>query len=134
MRMHLLADGTWTQDAVVDGIEQMKFEYGVATDLTNNVVPTYKTATDVTTNNLWANVVSVRVSLVAVNPTRDITVPHTQIYTPSTLTGGCNYTINNGAAATVTNCPGFTPYGDNPWQFVRTSQQFVVQLRNRISG
>ncbi len=133
MRKHLQADGTRTQDAVVDGIEQMKFEYGVATDL-SNAVPTYKTATDVTTNNLWANVVSVRVSLVAVNPTRDITVPHTQTYTPSTLTGGCNYKINNGAAAIVNNCPGFTPYGDNPWQFVRTSQQFVVQLRSRISG
>jgi type IV pilus assembly protein PilW len=95
-------------------------------------VPVYASATTVTGNGQWANVISARVSLVAVNPVRDITVPHTKTYTPSTLTNGCTYTINNGAAATVTNCPGFTPYGDKPWQFVRTSQQFVVQLRNRI--
>jgi type IV pilus assembly protein PilW len=133
MRMHLLPSGIWTQDAVVDGIEQMKIEYGVAPDLTNNIVPTYQTATYVTTNSLWANVVSVRVSLVAVNPTRDVTVPHAQSLVVGTL-GVCNYIINSGAAAGTAGCPNFTPYGDKPWQFVRTSQQFVVQLRNRISG
>ena len=133
MRMHLLVDGTWANDAVVDGIEQMKVEYGVATDLTNNVVPTYRTATFVTTNNLWANVISVRVSLVAVNPVRDITLPHTQAFTLGTI-GACGYVINNGAAPDTAGCPNFTPYGDNPWQFVRTSQQFVVQLRNRTTG
>jgi type IV pilus assembly protein PilW len=133
MRMHLQTDGTWANDPVVDGIEQMKVEYGVATDLSNNVVPTYKTATDVTTNGLWANVISVRVSLVAVNPVRDITVPHAQAFVLGTL-AACNYVINSGAAPDTAGCPNFTPYGDNPWQFVRTSQQFVVQLRNRISG
>jgi len=133
MRMHLLPTGIWANDAVVDGIEQMKIEYGVATDLTNNVTPAYQTATYVTTNSLWANVVSVRVSLVSVNPVRDITVPHAQAFELGTL-GVCNYAIISGAAPDTTGCPNFTPYGDNPWQFVRTSQQFVVQLRNRING
>jgi|GEM_PF-617564 len=136
MRMHLQNDGTWVQDAVVDGIEQMNVEYGVVQDLTNNAVPNvpnYETAGQVTANGQWANVVSVRVSLVAVNPTRDVTLPHVYVAALGTL-GACKYTINNGAAPDTAGCPNFTPYGDKPWQFVRTSQQFVVQLRNRITG
>jgi hypothetical protein len=75
-------------------------------------------------------VISARVSLVAVNPVRDLSVPHVATYT----LGNCTYTINNGSAATTTGCAGFKPYGDKPWQFVRASQQFVVQLRNRVRG
>jgi Tfp pilus assembly protein PilW len=131
MRMHLLANGTWANDEVVDGIEQMKVEYGVSTDMSNNVVPNYESATTVTGNGQWANVISVRVSLVSVNPVRDITVPHTYTATLGTI-AACTYIINNGTAPDTAACPNFTPYGDNPWQFVRTSQQFVVQLRNRI--
>lgn len=134
MRMHLQNDGTFISDAIVDGVEQLAFEYGVATDSTN-VVPVYMTASAVTLAGYWPYVVSVRVSLVAVNPTRDITVPHVLTSTLGQLTTACTYTINNQTAATITNCPGFTaPYGDKPWQFVRASQQFVAQLRNRVRG
>lgn len=133
MRMYLTNTGTLVSEPVVDGIEQMNIEYGVATDLTTNVAPTYETASTVTTNNQWGNVVSVRVSLVAVNPARDISVPHVFTATLGTL-AACTYTINNGTAPTTTDCPNFTPYGDKPWQFVRTSQQFVVELRNRYEG
>lgn len=130
MRMHLQSDGTFVSEPVIDGIEQMKFAYGVMTG-TTNTSPSYMTAAAVTTANEWANVVSVRIAVVAVNPTRDITVPHVNTFDVST---DCTYTINNGSAATVTACANFTPYGNNPWQFARTSQQFVVQLRNRTAS
>lgn len=131
MRMHLTSDGTMVSEAVVEGVEQLKFEYGVAPDLTDNIVPTYAKAAGVTQ---WGNVVSVRVGIVAVNPVREMTVPHTATFNLGTVTSACSYTINNGSAPTISNCPGFAAYGDKPWQFVRTSQQFVVQLRNRLRG
>lgn len=126
MRMHLQTDGTFVSEPVVDGIEQIKFEYG-ETDSMDNIVPKYKKASDV---SQWANVVSVRVSVVAVNPTRDIKMPHVGTYAAS----NCSYTINQGSAATTTGCANFTPYGNKPWQFVRARQQFVVQLRNRVGA
>lgn len=132
MRMHLQSDGTFNSEPLVDGVEQIKFEYGVAGDLTSPV-PTYESAGDVTTNNRWANVVSVRVALVAVSPVRDVAVPHAGLVTVGTL-GDCKYTINNGSAPTVSGCANFTPFGDKPWQFPRTQQQLVVQLRNRVRG
>jgi len=134
MRMYLNNQGALVSEPVIDGIEQMKVEYGVSTDLSTNISPTYETASQVTTNGQWGNVVSVRVSLVAVNPTRDISIPHVFTATLGTVTNACTYTINNGAQATVSNCPGFTPYGDKPWQFVRAQQQLVIELRNRFEG
>lgn len=132
MRMRLQSDGTFGSEPVVDGVEQIKFEYGVASD-PSSLVPTYESAADVTSANQWASVISVRVSLVAVSPVRDVSVPHVQTLAVGTLSD-CTYTINNGSAATVTGCANFTPYGDKPWQFSRTQQQFVVQLRNRVRG
>jgi prepilin-type N-terminal cleavage/methylation domain len=129
MRMHLQNDGTFVSEPVVDGIEQIKYEYGVTAKM-DDVVPVYQKASNVTQ---WANVVAVRVSVVAVNPARDTAIPHAKTYTLGTL-NACSYIINNGSAATTTSCANFTPYGDNPWQFVRTDQQFVVQLRNRVRG
>ncbi len=131
MHMRLASDGTLVSEAVVDGIEQLKFEYGVILDPTTNVV-TYKSASDVSTAGQWPMVVSVRASIVAVNPTRDPTVPHTGTYTLGAASSACSYTINAGAAPTLTNCANFTPYGGStPWQFVRSNMQLVVQLRNR---
>jgi Tfp pilus assembly protein PilW len=134
MRMYLNSQGALVSEPVIDGIEQMKVEYGVSTDLSTNVSPTYKTASQVTANAQWPNVVSVRVSLVAVNPTRDISIPHVFTATLGTVANACTYTINNGAQPTISNCPGFTPYGDKPWQFVRAQQQLVIELRNRFEG
>jgi type IV pilus assembly protein PilW len=132
MRMHLLTTGVFESDPVIDGVEQLNFEYAVSTTLTD-ILPQYYTAAQVTANGTWANVVAVRVTVVAVNPARDMTIPHGSAtpYTLGTL-GTCTYTINNNAAATTTGCSSFTPYGNNPWQFVRKQQSFVVQLRNRI--
>jgi type IV pilus assembly protein PilW len=132
MRMHLQTDGTFSSEPIVDGVEQVKFEYGVASDL-SSPVPIYKSAAAVTLANQWPNVVSVRVALVAVSPVRDVKVPHAQTITVGTL-AACTYSINNGSAATVTGCANFKPYGDKPWQFVRTKQEFVVQLRNQVRG
>jgi len=132
MHLSLQTDGTLSAQPVVDGIEQINFEYGVVVDASGaQQTPTYKSATDVTSAGLWGKVVAVRVSIVAVNPNRDLKVPHGQKFALGTL-GNCTYTINVGSAATTTGCSGFTPYGDKPWQFARVSQSFVVQLRNQI--
>jgi prepilin-type N-terminal cleavage/methylation domain-containing protein len=132
MRLSLQSNGKFSAQPVVDGIEQIGFEYGVVTDPTGaQMTPTYETAKQVTNAGLWSKVVSVRVSLVAVNPARDLKIPHVPTITVGTL-GQCTYTINNGATPTTSGCPGFTPYGDKPWQFVRTYEQFVVQLRNQV--
>ncbi len=132
MRLSLQSNGQLSAQPVIDGIEQVGFEYGVITDPSGQQnTPTYETATQVSNANLWNKVVSVRVSLVAVNPARDLKIPHTQTITVGTL-GQCTYTINNGSAATVTGCPNLSPYGDHPWQFVRATEQFVVQLRNQV--
>lgn len=131
MRMHLQSGGAFISEPVVDGIEQLKFEYGVANAATG--VPEYASA-DAVSGDSWANVVAVRVSVIAVNAVRDISVPHTGTYTLGTL-GECSYIINRDSAPTTTDCADFTPFGgDKPWQFVRASQQFVVQLRNRVRG
>jgi prepilin-type N-terminal cleavage/methylation domain-containing protein len=132
MRLHLDSGGNLVSEPVVDGVEQINYEYGVA-NASNGMVPSYASASDVTSDNQWPNVVSVRVSLVAVNATRDIGMPHVMTYTLGTL-GNCTYAINNGTTATTSGCHGFTVYGDRPWQFARLQQQFVVQLRNRLRG
>lgn len=133
MRMHLEKGGTLVSEPVVDGIEQLNFEFGVATPATK-MVPQYARAATVTSNNDWANVVSVRVSVVAVNSVRDVSVPHTGSFPLGTL-GACTYTINRDAAPTTTDCENFTPFGgDKASQFVRARQQLVVQLRNRLRG
>ncbi|WP_109124796.1 PilW family protein [Dyella sp. C11] len=130
MRLSLQTDGTFSAQPVVDGIEQMNFEYGVVTDTSGaQQTPTYESATTVTSSNQWNQVIAVRVSLVAVNPSRDLKVPHGQTITLGTL-NACTYTINVGSAPTTTACSGITPYGDKPWQFTRVTQSFVVQLRN----
>jgi type IV pilus assembly protein PilW len=134
MRMHLQSSGQLVSEPVVDGVEQINFEYGATGTGTGGALQ-YWSASDITSNNTWASVVSVRVSLVAVNPTRDISIPHVKTYVLGTLPGNCTYTINNGSAAGTTGCQNFVPYGgDQPWQFARTDQQFVVQLRNRVRG
>jgi hypothetical protein len=76
----------------------------------------------------------VRVSVIAVNSVRDVSVPHTGTYTLGTLEA-CKYTINRDTAPTTTDCENFTPFGgDKASQFVRAKQEFVVQLRNRVRG
>lgn len=128
MRMHLNMDGTFSADPVVTGIEQLKFEYGVVTN-PSDAAPTYKSASDVTTAGQWASVVAVRVTMVAVNPTRDVALPHTATFTlPS-----CTYAIT-GSGSDVSKCANFTPFGDKPWQFARSRLQQVAQLRNRTRG
>jgi prepilin-type N-terminal cleavage/methylation domain-containing protein len=133
MRMHLDRNGNFVTEPVVDGIEQLKFEYGVATAATD-MVPQYATAATVKSNGDWGNVVAVRVSVIAVNSIRDVSVPHTGTYTLGTLEA-CEYTINRDTAPTTTDCENFTPFGgDKASQFVRAKQEFVVQLRNRVRG
>ncbi|TBR40003.1 MULTISPECIES: PilW family protein [Dyella] len=126
MRMHLNADGTFASDAIVTGIEQIKFEYGVQD--TGATAPTYKAASSVAATE-WPNVTSVRISMVAVNPTRNLGIPNVGTFTAAS----CVYKINNGSTD-VSKCTNFTPYGDKPWQFTRARLQQVAQVRNRVRG
>lgn len=130
MRMYLKPDGTFATEPVVQGIEQIKFEYGVPDPVTN--APAYQTASAVKGSGLWGSVVSVRISLVAVSPVRDTSLPRTGTIAMGTL-NKCSYTIN-ATGADASGCANFTPFGDKPWQFVRTKQELVVQVRNRVRG
>lgn len=126
MRMHLNPDGTLSADAVVAGIEQLKFEYGV--QAIGSTSPTYKSASGMAAAD-WAQVVSVRISMVAVNPVRNLTLPNLGTFTLA----NCTYKIN-ATGSDVTKCSDFTPFGDKPWQFVRARLQQVAQVRNRVRG
>lgn len=127
MRLHLNPDGTFRSDAVVSGIEQLKFEYGVQAGAAT--APTYESAAAVTAANQWASVISVRMSMVAVNPVRSLSLPHVGSYTVS----DCIYKIKNGSTD-VSQCANFKPFGDKPWQFTRSQLQQVAQVRNRVRG
>lgn len=63
----------FTQQALVEGIEQMQFDYGVDQD-GDQRVDAYETAADVSD---WTQVMSVRMSLVARASTKDLTVDET---------------------------------------------------------
>ena len=130
MRLSLQSDGTLTAESVVEGVEQITFEYGVVNPTAS--APIYRNANALTAEQ-WANVVAVRVSFVAINPTRDVAVPHTATLTLGTLER-CTYSISQSGSSAA-RCPAFAPYGgDKPWQFLRATQSVVVQLRNRAKG
>lgn len=65
-----LSGTSFTQQALVEGIEQMQFDYGIDQD-GDQRVDAYQTAADVVD---WMQVMSVRMSLVARASTKDVTV------------------------------------------------------------
>lgn len=65
-----LSGSSFTQQALVEGIEQMQFDYGVDQNVDQRV-DTYETADDI---DDWMQVMSVRMSLVARASTKDVTV------------------------------------------------------------
>lgn len=129
VRMRMDTSGALISEAVVDGIEQLQFDYAspgtpfVQASLAN-----------------FATVTQVRVSVVARSNTRDTAVPRTGTFT---LSGHCQYVI--GADGAVTDGPALTAankcsgapasnYGDKPQQYARTINTQVVVLRNRVRG
>jgi type IV pilus assembly protein PilW len=147
MRMRLDSTGTLINEPVVEGVEQLQFEYGLrdGTDPNKNPVPiTYKNAKDILAAD-WANVISVRIGYVLRAQTRDTAVPHpfdsqsndvTNANYPLRLSNDCEYKVAaDGSAQILSGCTGFnigTALGDKPQQYTRAEMNAVVQLRNLI--
>jgi prepilin-type N-terminal cleavage/methylation domain-containing protein len=127
MRMRLASDGTLTEEPLVEGIEQLQFQYGITAD-TSQLVPQnpYEDAATVSADE-WGRVIAVSVGMVAVSQQRDIALAHTGTF----AVGNCSYQVKDDSTVT-TGCANFTVEGTKPWQFARTPLTQVVQLRNRI--
>jgi type IV pilus assembly protein PilW len=130
VRMRMGTNGALISETVIEGIEQMQFEYAAAGGQ-------FLRAGSVTDFNA---VTQVRVGLVTRALARDVSQPHAGDFT---VLGHCVYSISNtgavtyGAASSGTNqCTGSpaTSYGDKPQQFTRLVSTQVVVLRNRVRG
>ncbi|MGE7138320.1 PilW family protein [Luteibacter sp. NPDC031894] len=137
VRMRLDATGKPVSEVVVDGIEQLSFEYSwlAGPDPANLHQVPFAKASDTS----WPTVTQVRATFIARSATRDTRVPHGGTFL---LSPHCAYAIANDGAVTYpatddTNLCKDQPdgtYGDNPQQYARTISSQVVLLRNRVRG
>lgn len=131
VRMRLDTTGNLVSETVIEGIEQMQFEYAppggqfVAAD----AVTDFNTITQV------------RVGLVTRSQARDVSLAHPGTYN---VLGHCAYTISttgqvtfgttsSGGANLCSSSPA-SAFGDNPQQYTRLSTTQVVVVRNRVRG
>lgn len=128
MRMRLDSSGSLSAEPLVEGIEQLQFQYGVTSTDLSQLVPAnpYVDANAVTADE-WPRVIAVSVGMVALSPQRDVAMPHVGTF----AVGNCSYQVKDGSTVT-TGCANFSVAGTKPWQFARTPLTQVVQLRNRI--
>lgn len=148
MRMRLDSTGTLINEPVVEGVEQLQFEYGLRDPAAVNGDPVpvkYKNAKSMAATD-WPNVIAVRIGYVLRSQTRDTAVPHsfdshstdvTSAEFPLRLSSDCEYSVTaTGSASVATgSCAGFdtaTSLGDKPQQYTRVQTTAVVQLRNPI--
>jgi prepilin-type N-terminal cleavage/methylation domain-containing protein len=136
MRMRMDGTGALITEAVVDGIEQLQFEYSSPIPTT---IPGATPFVPASAAN-FATVTQVRVSLVARSTTRDTAVPHTGTFA---ISGHCAYEIDAAGnvthatptvAANICTNAVSSDYGDKPQQYARTINTQVVVLRNRVRG
>lgn len=137
VRLRLDADGKPVSEVVVDGIEQLSFEYSwlAGPDPEHLQQTPFAKASD----TQWATVTQVRASFIARSTTRDTRVSHADRFDVSPH---CAYIIANDGAVTYpettdTNLCKDQPagtYGDNPQQYTRALSSQVVLLRNRVRG
>jgi hypothetical protein len=122
---------------MVEGIEQLQFEYGLrGTDASKVVPEVYESADDIAAEE-WARVISVRVAMVARSQVRDIAVPLTVDFTgANALSDDCGYKIAANGGVDVSSCTGMasTSLGDKPQQYSRLRTSQIMQVRNRIRG
>ncbi|MGP1666345.1 MAG: PilW family protein, partial [Rhodanobacter sp.] len=108
MRIRLTAAGL-VREPLVEGIEQLQFEYGVSADGTH--VNQFKNATSVTAAE-WPTVLAVRVTLLARGANRDMSVSHAGTFRVS---DNCSYSITDSGSVPVTttnsDCDGFSLSG-----------------------
>jgi prepilin-type N-terminal cleavage/methylation domain-containing protein len=146
MRMRLDTSGNLITEPVVEGVEQLQFEYGIRDPSGTSPVPIrYEDATTVTSSGDWPNVISVRIGYVLRSATRDTRQTHpfdsqttdvTNGNYPLRLSGDCQYKVlSDGTASVTSGCTGFSTsssLGDKPQQYTRIQMTAVVQLRNPI--
>ncbi|MBS0431561.1 MAG: PilW family protein [Proteobacteria bacterium] len=147
MRLRLTSTGGLISEPVVEGVEQLQFDYGIRTSASDPTPEVYEDAGALTAAD-WANVTAVRIGYVLRSQTRDTQLSHTfdSNSTDSSdasyairLSGNCRYTVTSTGApapgAACTNYAGPTdPVSGKPQQFVRTEMTTVVQVRNSIRG
>ncbi len=108
--LRLQSSGKLVIVPLVEGVEQLQFEYGIDADGDNDV-DTFDNAANITAGNLWDDVVAIRFSMLLRGDSRDVSLG------------------SPGPFDLSTDTPSFSP-GDAQWQrrvFVK-----VVQLRNRL--
>ncbi|MDE2088439.1 MAG: PilW family protein [Gammaproteobacteria bacterium] len=110
-----------TPQELVDGVENMQILYGVDTDA-DGVANQYVTADVVNNNNAWANVVTVRVSLLLRTPANVTNAPDTNTYL---LTGN-----TAGGATKITPYASSASDRDLRMRHVFTT---TIKIRNRGS-
>lgn len=148
MRMRLDDSGVLINEPVVEGIEQLQFEYGIRASASSVGVVQYLSATAMTAAD-WNNVIAVRVGYVLRAQTRDVSQPHifdsnstmpTDASFPARLSNDCEYTVDPAGAVTfpilATNCANFDKttgaLDGHAQQFTRVEMTSVAQLRNRV--
>lgn len=137
VRMRMDETGKLVSEVVVDGIEQLSFEYSSRID--NGTNPPGQTAFGPAATANWQAVTQVRATFVARAASRDMSIKHSGEFD---LSGHCAYKIDETGVVSypdtvVTNgCANAlsTSYGDQPQQYARTLSQQVVLLRNRVRG
>ncbi|WP_036111461.1 MULTISPECIES: PilW family protein [Luteibacter] len=136
VRLRLNAAGGVVSEVVVDGIEQLSFEYASPV----GGAPTTKPGRWVKASDaVWPAVTQVRATFVARASARDVRLPHAGTFT---LNAHCAYEIKNDGSighptTTETNLCSNAPdsaYGDKPQQYFRSLNTQVVLLRNRVRG
>ncbi|MDR6936463.1 PilW family protein [Luteibacter sp. 3190] len=136
VRMRLDPSGGLVSEVVVDGIEQLNFEYATPVGSAGAKPGQFVRASDAN----WEAVTQVRASFVARSSVRDTRMPHPAVLTLSphcayeiSATGGVTYPSVTDTNTCQPNTP-LSAYGDNPQQYVRTLNTQVVLLRNRVRG
>lgn len=147
MRLRL-AGNALISEPVVEGVEQLQFDYGIRTSPADPAPVAYVDAATVTAAGNWPNVTAVRIGYVLRSQTRDTRLPHvfdsnstvaTDASYPARLSSDCEYTVTStGAPAPGNKCTNYAgpsdPVSGEPQQFVRTQMTAVVQVRNSIRG
>lgn len=127
MRMRLDSSGSLSEEPMVEGIEQLQFQYGITGIDPSQIVPNDYVDASAVAADQWPRVVSVSIGMVALSSQRDVSMPHLGTYT----VGNCTYQVKQGSTVT-TGCANFTVAGSQPWQFGRSALTQQVQLRNRF--
>lgn len=108
--LRLQSSGNLQIVPLVEGVEQLQFEYGMDTD-SDGDVDNFDNATNITAGNMWDEVVAIRFSLLVRGDSRDVSLG------------------SPGPFDLSTDTPSFSP-SNAEWQrrvFIK-----AVQLRNRL--